>query len=160
MFMVCYITFISQICGHIHTRARRFPLPNGPGQVKLPVGQVDLDRFFFFISYKQIGEFQNSWSRASEDFEKRRVLHTPITYSISHSYLTGVSSSAGDTCQIWMWYSIHLTNIFAKAYRKSSQTEKSMKRTLLVVPFLLWSVTDSHLPESDRYCWKSKISLM
>ena len=33
------------------TRARRFPLPDSPGQVKLPVGQVDLDRFFFFISY-------------------------------------------------------------------------------------------------------------
>ena len=34
-------------------RARCFPLPDDPGQVKLPVGQVDLDRFFFFISYKQ-----------------------------------------------------------------------------------------------------------
>ena len=55
-------------------RARRFPLPDGPGQVKLPVGQVDLDRFFFFISYKQIEEFKNSWSRASDDFEKRRAL--------------------------------------------------------------------------------------
>ena len=29
----------------------RFPLPNGPGIVKLPVGQVDLNRFFLFISY-------------------------------------------------------------------------------------------------------------
>ena len=29
----------------------RFPLPNGPGKVKLPVGQVDLNRFFLFISY-------------------------------------------------------------------------------------------------------------
>ena len=37
------------------------PFPYGPGQVKLPVGQVDLDRFFFFIWYKQIEEFQNSW---------------------------------------------------------------------------------------------------
>ena len=55
-------------------RARRFPLPDGPGQVKLPVGQVDLDRFFFFISYKQIEEFQNSCSWASDDFEKRRAL--------------------------------------------------------------------------------------
>ena len=45
------------------SRARRFPLPDGPGQVKLPVGQVDLDRFFLFISYKQIEEFQNSWSQ-------------------------------------------------------------------------------------------------
>ena len=32
-----------------YLRARRFPLPDGPGQVKLPVGQVDLDRFFFFF---------------------------------------------------------------------------------------------------------------
>ena len=55
-------------------RARRFPLPNGPGQVKLPVRQVDLNSFFFFISYKQIKEFQISWSRASADFEKRRAL--------------------------------------------------------------------------------------
>ena len=58
-------------------RARRFPLPDGPGQVKLPIGQVDLDRFYFFISYKQIEEFQNSWSRASDDFEKRRALWWP-----------------------------------------------------------------------------------
>ena len=58
-----------------HHRARRFPLPNGPGQVRLPVGQVDLNRFFLFISYEQIKEFQNSWSRASDDFEKRQALH-------------------------------------------------------------------------------------
>ena len=32
------------------------------------------DRFFFFISYKQIKEFQNSLSRASEDFDKRRAM--------------------------------------------------------------------------------------
>ena len=48
-----------------HCTARRSPLPDGPGQVKIPVGQVDLNRFFLFISYNQIGEFQNSWSRAS-----------------------------------------------------------------------------------------------
>ena len=60
-------------------KARRFPLPDSSGQVKLPVGQVDLDRFFFFISYKQIEEFQNSWSRASDDFEKRRALTLFIT---------------------------------------------------------------------------------
>ena len=52
-----------------HPRARRFPLPGGPGQVKLPVRQVNLNRFFLFISYKQIEEFQNSWSQASDDFE-------------------------------------------------------------------------------------------
>ena len=32
-------------------KARRFPLPDGPGQVKLPVGQVDFNRFFFLTSY-------------------------------------------------------------------------------------------------------------
>ena len=56
------------------TRARRFPLPDSLGQVKLPVGQMDLNRFFLFIwiiSYKQFEEFQNSWSLASDDFEKR-----------------------------------------------------------------------------------------
>ena len=35
-------------------RARCFPLPESPGQVKLPVGQVDLKKIFLFISYKQI----------------------------------------------------------------------------------------------------------
>ena len=55
-------------------QARRFPLPYGPGQVKLPVGQVDLNRSLLFISYKQIKEFQNSWSQASDDFEERQVL--------------------------------------------------------------------------------------
>ena len=58
-----------------YSRARRFPLSDGPGQVKLPVGQVDLNRFFLFISYEQIEEFQNSWSRASDDFEKRQALY-------------------------------------------------------------------------------------
>ena len=48
---------------------------HGPEQVKLPVGQVDLNRFFLFISYKQIEKFQNSWSWASNDFEKRQALH-------------------------------------------------------------------------------------
>ena len=55
-------------------RARRFPPPVGLGQVKLPVGQVDLNRIFLFISYKQIEEFQNSWSRAIDDLEKRQAL--------------------------------------------------------------------------------------
>ena len=67
------------------TRAHRFPLPDGPGQVKLPVGQVDLNRFFLFISYKQIKGFQNSWSRASDDFEKRQALldYTGLHYKTS-----------------------------------------------------------------------------
>ena len=39
-------------------QGRRFPLPDGPGQVKLPVAQVDLNRFFLFISYEQIEEFR------------------------------------------------------------------------------------------------------
>ena len=70
-------------------RACHFPLPDGLGQVKLQVGQVDLNRFFLFISYKQIEELQNSWSRASDDFEKRQALeyHTDgivQDYSISN----------------------------------------------------------------------------
>ena len=66
-----------------HTRARRFPLPDGPGQVKLPVWQVDLNRFFLFILYKQIEEFQNYWSRASDDFEKRQALLTSNVFNPS-----------------------------------------------------------------------------
>ena len=70
------------------TRARRFPLPDRPGQVKLPVWQVNLNRFFFFIWYMKIEEFQNSWSRASDDFEKRRALVYSIVYSWSRSKKT------------------------------------------------------------------------
>ena len=61
--------YLNMKCCDIAPRARRFPLPYGPGQVKLPVGQVDLNRFFLFISYKQIKEFQNTWSRASDEFK-------------------------------------------------------------------------------------------
>ena len=61
-----------------YTRARRFPLPDGPGQVKLPVGQVGLNKFFLFISYEQIEEFQISLSQASDDFEKRQALYTTM----------------------------------------------------------------------------------
>ena len=80
-------TYDVLVLGHTHIRARHFPLPDGPGQVKLPVGQVDLDRFFFFISYKQIEEYQNSWSRASDDFEKRRALHIYVyIYTNMHQW--------------------------------------------------------------------------
>ena len=48
-------------------------MPGSPGQVKLPVGQLDLNRFFLFISNKQIKEFQNSWSLASDDIKKRQA---------------------------------------------------------------------------------------
>ena len=48
---------------------------HGPEQVKLPVEQVDLNRFFLFISYKQIQKFHNFWSWASDDFDKRQALH-------------------------------------------------------------------------------------
>ena len=61
----------------LYARAYSFPQPDSPGQVKLPVGQVDLNTFVLFISYKQIEEFQNSWSRASDDFEKRQALYVP-----------------------------------------------------------------------------------
>ena len=62
---------------HLPRQGSPFPTAwDGPGQVKLPVGQVDLDKFFFFISYKQIEEFQ---SRASDDFEKRRALQEPMS---------------------------------------------------------------------------------
>ena len=73
------------------SRARRFPLPDGPGQVKLPVRQVDLDRFFFFISYKQIEEFQNSWSRASDGFEKRRALMKMCTWAGFHNSIGSIA---------------------------------------------------------------------
>ena len=79
-------------CNSRNHRARHFPLPNGPGQVKLPVGQVDLDRFFFFILYKQIEEFQNSWSRASDDFEKRRALNHHKQLIIGHRKISDVAA--------------------------------------------------------------------
>ena len=34
-------------------RAQHIPLPEGLGQVKLPVGQVDLSQVFFNIPHKQ-----------------------------------------------------------------------------------------------------------
>ena len=51
-------------------RAHYFPLLDGPGQVKLPVGQVDLSNFCFFILYKQIEELQNSIGRAKKNLRK------------------------------------------------------------------------------------------
>ena len=74
-------TVISQ---HLFSRARRFPLPDGPGQAKLPVRQVDLNRVFLFNSYKQIDEFQNSWSRAGDDFEKRQAVVQVIRACARH----------------------------------------------------------------------------
>ena len=54
--IIAIVTVLSSL-EIIYMRACLFPLPNGPEQVKRPVGQLDLDRFFFFISYKQIEEF-------------------------------------------------------------------------------------------------------
>ena len=93
---LCHIIFVRV------TRARRFPLPHVTGQVKLPVGQVDLNRFFLFILYKQIEGFQNSWSRASDDFEKRQALVTMSLqlYAILHlpqmSEVHGTAQSSSD----------------------------------------------------------------
>ena len=75
------------------------PFPYGPEQVKLPAGQVDLDRFFFFIWYKQIEEFLNSWSRASDDFEKRRALELPWRQDLRiHPGITAASALCGWVC--------------------------------------------------------------
>ena len=79
-------------------RARYFPLPDSPGQVKLPVGQVDLNRFSLFISYKQIEEFQNSWSQASDDFEKRQALswiYLPVVASRHQQHYNSETK--------WLW---------------------------------------------------------
>ena len=68
---VCIVcSSINMISGLVYMwpGAGRFPLHGGPGQVKLPVRQVDLNWFSLLISYKQIEEFQNYWSRASSDF--------------------------------------------------------------------------------------------
>ena len=63
-------------------RAHHFPLPDGLGQVKLPVRQVDFNRFFFFISYKQIEEFKKFLSWVSDYFEKRQALQWCISGSV------------------------------------------------------------------------------
>ena len=48
---------------------------------------MDLNKFFLFISYKQIEEFQNSWSRASDDFEKRQALYIGILMNTDITYI-------------------------------------------------------------------------
>ena len=56
-------------------RARHIPLPDGQGQVKLSIGQVDSDKFFFYIIYDLVLKKKTNFeSRASEYFEKRRAL--------------------------------------------------------------------------------------
>ena len=67
----------------------RFPLPDGPGQEKLPVGQVDLDRFFFFVSYKQIKEFQVGQVMILRKGEPWLIVKSPLsTYPVvSWQYL-------------------------------------------------------------------------
>ena len=83
-------------------RTRRFPLPNdGPGQVQLPVGQVDLNRFFLFTSYKQIEEFQNSWSRASDDLEKRRALNIQASFDITKMHYIELKTSQTYNKNLW-----------------------------------------------------------
>ena len=65
----------------LFSRAHLFPLPDDQGQVKLPVRQVDLSKFFFFIPYKQIEKLQSSRSQASENFEERGALFSMKTIS-------------------------------------------------------------------------------
>ena len=54
------------------------PLPNGPGQVKLPVGQVDLGKVFFLIIYDLYGKMRNSGSWASENLLIHQALYIHI----------------------------------------------------------------------------------
>ena len=73
------------------TRACRFPLPNRPGQVKLPVWQ-DLNRFFFFIWYMQIEEFQHSWESGKWWFWEKASPVDPIKREYSVSSIRGVNT--------------------------------------------------------------------
>ena len=41
-----YVSVYWAVCNMLYGRAHHFPLPNGPGQVKLPVGLVDLSNYF------------------------------------------------------------------------------------------------------------------
>ena len=77
------------------SRARHFPLPNDPGQVKLPAGKWICTDFFLFISYKQIEEFQNSLSRASDDIEKRQALMRLNLFAPSNFLLPRVTGLMG-----------------------------------------------------------------
>ena len=52
---------------HIH-RAWHIPLPDSLGQVKLPVGQVDLSKVFFYILYEQIKKMWNIGNQAIRIF--------------------------------------------------------------------------------------------
>ena len=53
---------------NLKVRAGHIPLPDGPGQVKLPVGRVDLSKVSFYTLYKQIEKIEQFWSQASEFF--------------------------------------------------------------------------------------------
>ena len=51
-----------------------FPTARRPGASKTTNRATGFGQIFLYFIYKQIEEFQNSWSRASDDFEKRRAL--------------------------------------------------------------------------------------
>ena len=73
--ILCLVSGSQSIRQSSMTRARCFPLPDGPGQVKLPVGQVDLNRFYSFLFHisrsKNFKILQVSkwwfWEKASPD---------------------------------------------------------------------------------------------
>ena len=51
-----------------YNRARHIPLADSMGQVKLPVGQVDLGRLFFEITYNLNWKMHNLGSQSIEIF--------------------------------------------------------------------------------------------
>ena len=61
-------------CPVVVTQGSLFPTARRPGASKTTSRASGFGQIFFLISYKQIKEFQSSWSRASDDFEKRRAL--------------------------------------------------------------------------------------
>ena len=60
-----YNTVISDMCTIY--RAWHFPLPDSPGQVKLPIGQVGFDKDFFLKSYIKKVKFWKSGKWKFED---------------------------------------------------------------------------------------------
>ena len=57
--------------------AGQIPLPDGLGQVKLPVGQVYFSKVFFYILYKHVEKIKNFGSWANKKVWIHQALLEP-----------------------------------------------------------------------------------
>ena len=97
-------------------RTQHIPLPDGLGQVKLPLGQVDLNKVFLYILYKEHMNMHNFGIWASKKFEicQALILHMALQWLRQNINKGLTSQKTPHTSPSWTSYGISFSSSLKK----------------------------------------------